>query len=38
MYVSKDVRFSEDAPYYPATGQEKDDFNLFSLSNSSYYD
>jgi hypothetical protein len=29
---------SEDIPYYPATGQEEDDFNLFPLPSSSYYD
>jgi len=38
MYVSRDVRFSKDTLYYPATGQEEDDFNLFSLPSSSYYD
>jgi hypothetical protein len=38
MYVTRDVRFFKDTPYYPATGQEEDDFNLFSLSSSSYYD
>jgi hypothetical protein len=38
MNVSRDVRFSKDTLYYPATGQEDDDFNLFSLPTSSYYD
>ena len=37
-HISRDVRFSEDTPYYPATGQEEDDFNLFPLPSSSYYD
>jgi len=38
MNVLRDVRFSKDTLYYPATGQEEDDFNLFSLPTSSYYD
>jgi hypothetical protein len=38
MNVSRDVRFSKDTPYYLAIGQEEDDFNLFSLPSSSYYD
>jgi hypothetical protein len=38
MYVSRDVTFTEDALYYPATGQEEDDLNLFPLPGSSYYD
>jgi hypothetical protein len=38
MYVSRDVTFTEDDPYYPAIGQEEDDLNLFPLPGSSYYD
>jgi hypothetical protein len=38
MYVLRDLRFSKDTPYYPATSQEEDDFNLFPLPSSSYYD
>ena len=34
IYVSKDILFTENTSYYPATCQEEDDFNLFPLPSS----
>jgi hypothetical protein len=38
MYISRDVRFIEDIPYFSTISQREDHFKLFLLSSSSFID